>query len=77
MNEPYYKAYEKRYQVAFSAGAERWGHSPDDEVLYNTLKSWVEENIFMVLDCRSLPRMFAPLCVVCFFCFLLVLLGHT
>ncbi|MBR6680774.1 MAG: class I SAM-dependent methyltransferase [Clostridia bacterium] len=44
MNEPYYKAYEKRYQAVFSAGAERWGHSPDDEVLYNTLKSWVEEN---------------------------------
>ena len=44
MNEPYYKADEKRYQTAFSAGAERWGHSPDDEVLYNTLKSWVEEN---------------------------------
>ena len=44
MNEPYYKAYEKRYQAAFSAGAERWGHSPDDEVLYHTLKSWVEEN---------------------------------
>ena len=40
MNEPYYKAYEKRYQAAFSAGAEHWGHSPDDEVLYNTLKSW-------------------------------------
>lgn len=44
MNEPYYMAYEKRYQAVFSAGAERWGHSPDDEVLYNTLKSWVEEN---------------------------------
>ena len=44
MNEPYYKAYEKRYQAAFSVGAERWGHSPDDEVLYHTLKSWVEEN---------------------------------
>ena len=44
MKEPYYKAYEKRYQAAFSAGAERWGHSPDDEVLYNTLKAWVEEN---------------------------------
>lgn len=23
---------------------ERWGHSPDDEILYNTLKTWVEEN---------------------------------
>lgn len=44
MNELYYKAYEKRYQAVFSAGAKRWGHSPDDEVLYNTLKSWVEEN---------------------------------
>jgi 2-polyprenyl-3-methyl-5-hydroxy-6-metoxy-1,4-benzoquinol methylase len=44
MNEPYYMAYEKRYQAVFSAGAERWGHSPHDEVLYHTLKSWVEEN---------------------------------
>ena len=44
MKEPYYMAYEKRYQAVFSAGAKRWGHSPDDEVLYNTLKSWVEEN---------------------------------
>ena len=44
MNEPYYLAYEKRYQAVFSAGAARWGHSPDDDVLYNTLQSWVEEN---------------------------------
>ena len=44
MQEPYYMAYEKRYQAVFSAGAERWGHSADDEVLYNTLKLWVEEN---------------------------------
>lgn len=44
MSEPYYMAYEKRYQAVFSAGAERWGHSPDDAVLYNNLKSWVEEN---------------------------------
>ena len=44
MSEPYYKAYQKRYQAVFAAGAERWGHSPDNEVLYNTLKSWVEEN---------------------------------
>lgn len=44
LNEPYYMAYEKRYQAVFSAGAKCWGHSPDDEVLYNTLKSWVEEN---------------------------------
>ena len=44
MNEPYYMAYEKRYQTVFSAGAECWGHSPNDDVLYNTLKTWVEEN---------------------------------
>jgi len=44
MNEPYYMAYEKRYQAVFAAGVERWGHSPDDEILYNTLKAWVEEN---------------------------------
>lgn len=44
MNEPYYMAYEKRYQAVFSAGAAWWGCSPDDEVLYNALKLWVEEN---------------------------------
>ena len=44
MKDPYYMDYEKRYKAVFSAGAECWGHSPDDEVLYNTLKSWVEEN---------------------------------
>ena len=44
MYEPYHKAYEKRYQVVYAAGAKRWGHSPDDEVLHKTLKSWVEEN---------------------------------
>lgn len=44
MKETYYLAYEKRYQAVFAAGVERWGHSPDDEVLYHTLKTWVEEN---------------------------------
>lgn len=42
--ETYYMAYEKRYQAAYAAGAERWGNSANDEVLYNALKSWVEEN---------------------------------
>jgi hypothetical protein len=41
---PYYLAYESRYQKVFSAGIERWGHAPDDEVLFSTLKKWVEEN---------------------------------
>ena len=44
MNEPYYMAYEKRYKAVFEAGASRWGHSPEDPVLYETLKTWVEEN---------------------------------
>lgn len=43
-NEPYYMAYEKRYQKVFKAGIKRWGHSPDDETLYNALKNWVENN---------------------------------
>lgn len=46
MKKPYYMAYEKRYQAVFSAGAERWGHSPNDDALYSTLKAWVEENDF-------------------------------
>ena len=53
MNEPYYMAYEKRYHAVFSAGAERWGHSPDDEVLYNTLKSWVEENDGIMFELKA------------------------
>ena len=44
MKEPYYMAYEKRYQAVFSAGVERWGHSPDDTVLRHVLESWVEEH---------------------------------
>ena len=43
-NEKYYMAYEKRYRAVFSAGVERWGHSPEDAALYATLKAWVEEH---------------------------------
>lgn len=42
MNEPYYLAYEKRYRAVYEAGISRWGHSPDDVMLYETLKNWVE-----------------------------------
>jgi len=42
MQQPYYMAYEKRYEAVFAAGVKRWGHSPEDAVLYNTLKAWVE-----------------------------------
>lgn len=43
-NHPYYLAYEKRYQTVYNAGAQRWGHSPNDEELYRTLKQWVADN---------------------------------
>lgn len=41
---PYYLAYEKRYQTVYEAGGERWGHSPNDQELYITLKEWVTAN---------------------------------
>ena len=43
-SQPYYLAYENRYQAVYAAGIDRWGHSPDDTVLYAYLKSWVEQN---------------------------------
>jgi SAM-dependent methyltransferase len=42
--ELYYLAYEKRYQAVFSAGAERWGHAPDDPELFRTLSEWLEQH---------------------------------
>lgn len=44
MNKPYYLAYESRYQTVYAAGAERWGHSPDDETLRTTLEKFVADN---------------------------------
>jgi SAM-dependent methyltransferases related to tRNA (uracil-5-)-methyltransferase len=43
-DKPYYLAYEERYQKVFEAGAERWGHSPDDEALLSALEKWVNDN---------------------------------
>ena len=42
--KPYYFAYEQRYKTVFQAGAKRWGHAPDDQTLYQTLKEWVADN---------------------------------
>ena len=42
--KPYYTAYENRYQKVYEAGAERWGHSPDDPELISLLTAWVEKN---------------------------------
>jgi len=44
MDKPYYFAYENRYKKAFTAGVDRWGHSPDDEILLSTLSNWVKVN---------------------------------
>ena len=43
-DKPYYFAYENRYRKVYQAGIECWGHTPDDEILCATLKSWVEKN---------------------------------
>ena len=44
MSEPYYLAYEHRYQKVYEAGIERWGHRPDEEVLLQTLTKWVDDH---------------------------------
>ena len=42
--ETYYHAYEKRYQAVYAAGAERWGHSPDEPELLAAISDWVARN---------------------------------
>ncbi len=42
--KPYYYAYEKRYRAVYESGADRWGHSPNDNELYCTLQNWVTDN---------------------------------
>lgn len=42
--KPYYYAYEERYRQVFAAGAELWGHAPDDEALVTMLTKWVDDN---------------------------------
>ena len=43
-NKPYYCAYEERYKKAYEAGAERWGHVPEDDELTETLTNWVDKH---------------------------------
>ncbi len=40
--QPYYLAYEQRYQKVYAAGGNLWGHTPDDETLSQTLERWVD-----------------------------------
>lgn len=42
--QPYYLAYEERYQKVYEAGAERWGYSPEDGELNALLTDWVERH---------------------------------
>ena len=42
--KPYYLAYEERYKKAYKAGAEFWGHTPDDAELKNYLTEWVNRH---------------------------------
>ena len=37
MDKPYYLAYEERYQTAFAAGIDYWGHDPGDTTLAEAL----------------------------------------
>lgn len=43
-DQPYYMAYEARYQKAHGAGIAFWGHTPDDENLLQTLSEWVDKH---------------------------------
>lgn len=43
-DNPYYLDYENRYQKVYEAGVERWGHSPDDEILITALTKWVNNH---------------------------------
>ncbi len=44
MDKPYYLAYEERYQAAFAAGIDYWGHDPGDTTLAEALDGWVKAN---------------------------------
>ena len=43
-DKPYYLAYEARYQAVYAAGAQRWGHAPEDAALAETLTRWVAQH---------------------------------
>lgn len=42
MNE-YYALYDARYQSVYEAGADRWGHDPNDPELTRALTEWVQK----------------------------------
>ena len=42
--ESYYLSYEKRYKAVYEAGADYWGHTPDDDELIEYLTQYVEKH---------------------------------
>jgi len=44
MDDSYHLLYEKRYQKVYEAGADYWGHTPDDEELTEHLTEWVNRH---------------------------------
>jgi len=40
----YHLSYETRYQKAYEAGADYWGHTPSDDELTEKLTEWVNQN---------------------------------
>ena len=40
----YYTLYDERYKAVYAAGAERWGHDPEDEELTDELTKWVKKH---------------------------------
>jgi len=44
ITKPYYLSYESRYQKAYEAGMEIWGHTSADETLSSMLAKWVDDN---------------------------------
>ena len=44
MSQLYYLAYENRYKKVYEAGADYWGHTPNDNELTEYLTEWVNKH---------------------------------
>lgn len=40
----YYERYDDRYKKMYGEGIDRWGNTPDDDMLFSILEKWVEDN---------------------------------
>jgi len=50
MNEPYNLPYERLYKTVYEAGADHWGHTPDNEVLNSAKKPIRKESVSAFLS---------------------------